>query len=42
MRFVVEKELPKNVQTLSLSYELFDVTNFAASVNEGHGVAGHE
>lgn len=42
MRFIVSKELPKNVQTLSLSYELFDVTNFAASVNEGHGVAGHE
>ena len=42
MRFIVAKELPKNVQTLSLSYELFDVTNFAASVSEGHGVAGYE
>ncbi|TDJ39301.1 MAG: cytochrome c oxidase assembly protein [Gammaproteobacteria bacterium] len=46
MRFIIAKELPKNVQTLSLSYELFDVTNFAASVlvagSEGHGVAGYE
>ncbi len=31
MRFIVGKELPKNVQSVSLSYELFDVTNFAAS-----------
>ena len=31
MRFIVGKELPRNVQSVSLSYELFDVTNFAAS-----------
>ncbi len=31
MRFIVGKELPKNVQSISLSYELFDVTDFAAS-----------
>lgn len=38
MRFIVGKELPKNVQSVSLSYELFDVTNFAAS----GGSAGNE
>ncbi len=31
MRFVVDVELPVNVQTISLSYTLFDVTDFAAS-----------
>jgi cytochrome c oxidase assembly protein subunit 11 len=30
LRFVVDLKLPKNVQTISLSYALFDVTHFAA------------
>lgn len=30
MRFIVGAELPKNVPTISLSYALFDVTEFAA------------
>ncbi len=35
MRFIVGRGLPKNVQSISLSYELFDVTNFAASGTDG-------
>jgi cytochrome c oxidase assembly protein subunit 11 len=31
LRFVVDTALPKNVQTISLSYALFDVTNYAAT-----------
>jgi cytochrome c oxidase assembly protein subunit 11 len=31
LRFVVDTALPKNVPTISLSYALFDVTNFAAA-----------
>jgi cytochrome c oxidase assembly protein Cox11 len=31
MRFIVGAELPKNVPTISLSYALFDVTEFAAA-----------
>ncbi len=31
LRFIVDLKLPKNVQTISLSYALFDVTNFAAA-----------
>src|SRR5262245_60740675 len=30
MRFVVGAQLPKNVQSISLAYEFFDVTEFAA------------
>lgn len=30
LRFIVGAQLPKNVQTISLSYALFDVTNLAA------------
>jgi cytochrome c oxidase assembly protein Cox11 len=30
MRFIVGPELPKNVPSISLSYALFDVTEFAA------------
>ena len=30
MRFVVDSNLPKNVQTISLSYALFDVTEMAS------------
>ena len=29
MRFIVGRELPKNVQSVSLSYELFDITETA-------------
>ena len=36
MRFIISSDLPKNVQSVSLGYELFDVTSFAA-----HG-AGNE
>lgn len=31
LRFMVDVDLPKNVQTISLSYALFDVTNLAAA-----------
>jgi cytochrome c oxidase assembly protein subunit 11 len=31
LRFIVDLEVPKNVQTISLSYALFDVTNLAAA-----------
>jgi cytochrome c oxidase assembly protein subunit 11 len=31
LRFIVAPELPKSVQTISLSYTLFDVTNLAAA-----------
>ena len=31
MRFIVATELPRNVQSLSLSYALFDITSFASS-----------
>lgn len=31
LRFIVGRELPKNVQTISLSYALFDITNLAAA-----------
>lgn len=31
MRFIVGPELPKNVQSISLSYALFDITEFAAA-----------
>ena len=39
MRFIVGRELPKNVQSISLSYELFDVTNRSelASISEPSG-----
>ncbi len=30
MRFIVDSDLPKNVQSISLSYALFDVSEFAA------------
>ncbi len=29
MRFIVDRELPRNVQSISLSYALFDITEFA-------------
>lgn len=29
MRFIVDRELPRNVQSISLSYALFDITDFA-------------
>lgn len=29
MRFIVDARLPKNVQSISLSYALFDITDFA-------------
>jgi cytochrome c oxidase assembly protein subunit 11 len=31
LRFIVDAGLPKNVQTISLSYALFDATGFAAA-----------
>lgn len=31
LRFIVDSQLPKNVQSISLSYALFDVTELAAS-----------
>lgn len=31
MRFIVDTALPRNVQSISLSYALFDVTEFAAN-----------
>jgi cytochrome c oxidase assembly protein subunit 11 len=31
LRFIVDAALPKNVQTISLSYALFDATDFAAA-----------
>jgi cytochrome c oxidase assembly protein subunit 11 len=31
LRFMVGRELPRNVQTISLSYALFDVTQMAAA-----------
>lgn len=31
MRFVVDPELPRNVQSISLSYDLFDITSYAAA-----------
>ena len=31
LRFIVDPGLPKNVQTISLSYALFDITNLAAA-----------
>ncbi len=31
LRFIVDSQLPGNVQSISLSYALFDVTEFAAS-----------
>ena len=30
MRFIVDPDLPRNVQSISLSYALFDITSFAA------------
>ena len=30
MRFVIDPKLPRNVQSISLSYALFDITDFAA------------
>lgn len=30
MRFIVDAELPKNVQSISLSYALFDISSFAS------------
>lgn len=38
MRFIIDRRLPKNVQSVSLSYELFDVTYLEAD----DLVAGHE
>jgi len=35
MRFVVGTELPKNLESISLSYDLFDVTKLAADVAKG-------
>jgi cytochrome c oxidase assembly protein subunit 11 len=37
MRFIVDPNLPRNVQSISLSYALFDITEFAAA-DEGRGV----
>lgn len=34
MRFIVDPELPQNVQSISLSYALFDITEFAARGGE--------
>jgi cytochrome c oxidase assembly protein subunit 11 len=31
MRFIVDPALPRNVQSISLSYALFDITEFAAA-----------
>ena len=31
MRFIVGRELPRHVQSVSLSYALFDVTEFASA-----------
>ncbi|MEQ8858228.1 MAG: cytochrome c oxidase assembly protein [Pseudomonadales bacterium] len=31
MRFIVDRELPRNVPSISLSYALFDITDFAAA-----------
>ena len=32
MRFIVGRELPKNVQSINLSYALFDVTSAMGDV----------
>ena len=32
MRFIVDRDLPKNVQTINLSYALFDITDAMGSV----------
>lgn len=39
MRFIVDRELPRNVQSISLSYALFDITEFAAA-DAGDGPQG--
>jgi cytochrome c oxidase assembly protein subunit 11 len=31
MRFIIDPDLPRNVQSISLSYALFDITDFAAA-----------
>jgi cytochrome c oxidase assembly protein subunit 11 len=35
MRFIVDARLPKNVQSISLSYALFDITEFAGVEERG-------
>jgi hypothetical protein len=42
MRFIVDADLPANVQSVSLSYALFDVTQFASAeeLNAGSGSGG--
>ena len=41
MRFIVDPALPDNVQSISLSYALFDITEFAAAdVGEREGPRG--
>ncbi len=37
MRFIVDSQLPKNVQAISLSYALFDVTDLTARAASGDG-----
>ena len=33
MRFIVDRDLPRNVQSINLSYALFDVTDKVATIN---------
>jgi len=40
MRFIVGSELPQNVPTISLSYALFDVTDFAANSSSSSATGG--
>ena len=32
MRFIVDRDLPKNVQSINLSYALFDITDAVGDV----------
>ena len=41
MRFIVDSELPPNVQSISLSYALFDITELSGGQAQ-LGAAGHE
>ena len=35
MRFVIDAQLPANVVSISLNYDLFDVTDFAGGATQG-------
>jgi cytochrome c oxidase assembly protein subunit 11 len=40
MRFIIGPELPGNIETVSLSYALFDITELAARDSPPSGQAG--